>query len=1571
MTKTLVFKKLVAFTVVLTLMFTAFATVISYAWSNSSTVTPKLFWGYTSRNRLVSSAPSGVDASQMLAQTKVYLGTNTSGSTVSKPTVGQLKNNGITIVPPTGWYVKTVIITCEDGSGYNCNTAANSNIVEFGNASTASAAYTITGAQFSAADSTAGKTVFHQGMGNNFYLMIQLAESPNPVSVKYVAGDVSGYTGKVNDGASDSQNISYTSSVPVHTVHGVNDALISAAEAQNKVFIGWKIEYFNDASFSASDTSVSADGVKQKNDQITLSRHALLTAQWEEVPFADYSVLYHFEQLDGSYNVLKDIEGSAAVGSVVSNAAYITSPNTDGDIFKGYTFDASASDSLITVTADNQATLDLYFDLNSYTVTYYVKNPDSSSFTQYAKETYKYGAIINDITPADKTGYTSNYWYTDDSLSVSAVIPDLMPDQNLEYYADYTVNQYTVSYYFNGVKTGATETYDFSESVTVRAFPTPAAGQEITASAWGCDYTAVTFTPGSSFNMPARNLSLYVTSTAKEYTVTWILVDGSTQHILHEDNGYYYNSELEARDHPTPGSGLHSTLIPEGYSAYGWYTDSSLTSSATIPSVVTDNHVFYAGLKKNTYKAYYFVDGVLLPDLTTEYEFGAPVTLKDAPAAALGSTLHYWYEDPDFPDTFGAGLPGSYGTMPAHNLYFYGWHEVNYYNVEYYLNGVRLTSEQLGGIHDSFEYNAPVTYADVNTVKPIGYDIKGWYNSPKTNAFDSLPAPDTFPVVMPAETVKLYAYTSEATFHVSYWLDGVKVSGDIPVKYNATYTADSFVNQFTLPSGHVMVGDTWLIHTEIAFGLVHVAPGGSFTMPAANVELHAESKIGQYPLNYYIVYDDGTPTAQYSTTVYYDYGTNVTLLDLPTINSAQYSYIGWFESESCTGTEFTSVTMTATGINVYAKATTNKYTVEYHIDGVKQGETVSVPYGTTYTTKKFSDFTITGKSFVGDSWIVRSRASTPITSVVNGASFIMPAQNLILEAVTSANDYEVNYYIVDENGTTTLFMGPVEEAFGSDVELADVPVDSEHVYSYSNWTADPAYASALVWNTINGEDHFVMPAHNVDFYANKTKVNTTYTVRYLDKATDLPIKSEEVTKDAVGAAISKTQPEIFGYDYDGSQQTVSITLDKDDSKNIITFYYVEKPKEFNINYYVIDTNGITTLYDGPIIATVGSKVDLIDLPVSVDGSLTYTDWVADEEFEPYMVYTVNSGVRSFEMHGHDINFYTTASTVPASYTIRFVNYYGGLDIATPVVKTNIVGATVTENQPVIDKYAFAEGTPSTVSITLSANSSDNVITFYYIRDYGEHPYRVEYKVYDPNYDTGDSKNDHIMYRTLYYYDGVAEWGETITALPMTFDGYTEMPNQQKAMTIVEGLNRLVILYTDDSLSDTPNYYVRYFFNGKVDWSKTYVGTGKVGEVVKAEDHLLDNPEYTLIGCEPEEITLDRFSSKNIIRIYYAVEEPTVPPTEPVVPPTEEPEQPSVPEEPTVEPEEPTVDPENDEPVVDEPNVDDPEDEPEDIFVPETPPQSPNTSDVSFIYGIMAIVSALAATGVFASRKMLR
>ena len=263
--------------------------ITAFAYSNNDELGYKLFSGWNSSH----SKMIAEDEAAILNGTVVKVGSTTLNRGSATSTIAAAKAGGISVTPPAGYYVAEVIIGCNDQGGYNCNTAAASNLITFGATSYASTTFTITPAQLTQGAS-AGKTVWHDGRGEPYWIMVRVAKSPDPVHVIYDAGDMKSEIGAStvlveggNDFAVD--NGQGTAS---HNALAIKDAYQTVVK-DNKTyrFSGWKVEYYTtykDGVLSVYNSV--AEDIAQPGDSIKLPLHAKLIAQWQQV--TTYNVLY-------------------------------------------------------------------------------------------------------------------------------------------------------------------------------------------------------------------------------------------------------------------------------------------------------------------------------------------------------------------------------------------------------------------------------------------------------------------------------------------------------------------------------------------------------------------------------------------------------------------------------------------------------------------------------------------------------------------------------------------------------------------------------------------------------------------------------------------------------------------------------------------------------------------------------------------------------------------------------------------------------------------------------------------------------------------------------------------------------------------------------------------------------------------------------------------------------------------------------------------------------------------------------------------------------------------------------
>lgn len=266
------------------------------------------FYGFNG-NGTGSGMSSRADSTQ--SKFTIYLGTG--GNAVkwehgTAYTRTQLSNSGIKIVPYAGYYVKQVLIGCNDWSGYNCNTAKNDRIARLVAQSTESATVTIDGYKLEDGAYIDGKPVWHSGAGYPSYIMIWIAKTPNPVKVIYddgernITGALISYDstndtlGNTASSWDNLNTITYTAAgegaVITGAKHKVNDILDSNKTVTEGgvtyTFTGWRVmvqsEHNENQWENMSPATIYDNADIASGKTLDLNRNYKLVAQWKVAP---------------------------------------------------------------------------------------------------------------------------------------------------------------------------------------------------------------------------------------------------------------------------------------------------------------------------------------------------------------------------------------------------------------------------------------------------------------------------------------------------------------------------------------------------------------------------------------------------------------------------------------------------------------------------------------------------------------------------------------------------------------------------------------------------------------------------------------------------------------------------------------------------------------------------------------------------------------------------------------------------------------------------------------------------------------------------------------------------------------------------------------------------------------------------------------------------------------------------------------------------------------------------------------------------------------------------------------
>ncbi|XFA98876.1 InlB B-repeat-containing protein [Candidatus Izemoplasma sp. B36] len=660
-------------------------------------------------------------------------------------------------------------------------------------------------------------------------------------------------------------------------------------------------------------------------------------------------------------------------GSLINETSYdynedLSLVNNPTDpIRTGYTF--TGWDSSIPVSMpNNNIVITAQYTINQYTISF-----QSNGGTLVSDITQNYNTAVSQPSNPTKIGYTFNGWYSDAGLTQSYTF-STMPAQNITLYADWTINQYTISFNSDGGTLVSDITQNYNTAVSQPSNPTK------TGYTFGGWYSDAGLTQSYTFTtMPAQNITLYAKWTINQYTISFEENGGTTVSDITQN----YNISVTQPTDPTR----------TGYTFNGWYTDDVTFNNAyTFTTMPANSITLYADWTVNQYTLEFVDwDGTVLQ--TADYDYGTDLSAVTAPAdpSRTGYTFTGW--DSSIP-----------ATMPANNITITAVYSINQYTLEFV--------DWDGTVLQTADYNYGANLSGVNTPADpsrTGYTFTGWNSS--------------IPATMPAIDVTITAIYTINQYTISFQSNGGTSVSDITQNYNTAVSQPSNPTK----TGYTFGG--WYSDAGLTQSYTFT------TMPANNLTLYAKWTINQYTISFE---ENGGTTVSDITQ---NYNTSVTQPSNPTRTG--YTFGGWYSDITLT-TPYTFTTMPAQNTTIYAKWTVNQYTLEFvDWDGTVL-QTADYDYGTDLSAVTApADPSRTGYTFTG--W----DSSIPAT---------MPANNITITAVYSINQYTLEF--VDWDGTV---LQTADYNYGANLSGVNTPADPSRTgYTFTGWNSSiPATMPAI------------------------------------------------------------------------------------------------------------------------------------------------------------------------------------------------------------------------------------------------------------------------------------------------------------------------------------------------------------------------------------------------------------------------------------------------------------------------------------------------------------------------------
>ena len=450
------------------------------------------------------------------------------------------------------------------------------------------------------------------------------------------------------------------------------------------------------------------------------------------------------------------------VGQVVggSSQRVVAIPET-GYVFVRWSEDGKSvsTENPYMFTVFKDASLVASFKLGRYNVTFDVDGVTST-------ESMLYGTVIPSPDEPSKEGHTFAGWLP--KFEEGATVPA----NDITYVAQWTVNQYTITFDTDGGSAVAPITQDYGSAITA---PTPPSKVGHTFNGWDEQIPAT---------MPAEDKTLTAQWTVNKYTITFD-TDGGTAVAPITQN---YGTAITAPDAPTK----------EGHTFKGW----SEQIPATMPA---GDKTITALWTLNQYTITFDTDGgTAVAPITQDY--GTAITAPAAPSKE-GYTFKGWSEQ----------IPA---TMPAVNKTIKALWNVNKYEVLFKVDGAEYSKAIV-------EYGSEIKLP-ANPTKE-GHTFVGWGDVPKTMPSMNIVLNATFSI---NKYLVTFVVDDEVLFSGSLQYGSRIETPEVPAKEGHTFDGWKDVDE-TVPAHDVTyessytvniykvlyyIGDK-LVHTdEVAFG---------------------------------------------------------------------------------------------------------------------------------------------------------------------------------------------------------------------------------------------------------------------------------------------------------------------------------------------------------------------------------------------------------------------------------------------------------------------------------------------------------------------------------------------------------------------------------------------------------------------------------------------------------------------------------------------------------------------------------------------------------------------------------
>ncbi|MBR5562506.1 MAG: InlB B-repeat-containing protein [Clostridia bacterium] len=405
------------------------------------------------------------------------------------------------------------------------------------------------------------------------------------------------------------------------------------------------------------------------------------TAVWTPNANTEYTVEFWSMLTTGEYELTDTQYFTGESDSVIK--LVVSAP-------KNYTInkDESTYDNDVTIAPDGSTVVTVYFDLPLFTITF-VGNEGTVDGEPEVSSELRYGAQVS-VPATEREGYTFKGWF-DAAEGGNALDVNLTAIEPVTYYAQWEINQYTITFDTVGGTEIPAKTQDYGTAVEAPADP-----EKLGHTFAGWDVAVPT-------TMPAEDMTITAQWTVNSYDAIFnagegAFADGSATATTED---VVFGEEITApAENPSR----------EGYDFIGWSTDGE-TVLTPVGIMDAEGKKFKAVWEINQYTITFADTGdTVIAPITQDY---ATAVTAPADPEKEGYTFTGW----------DAAVPA---IMPAEDITITAQWTVNQYDATFDA-GEDAVFESTGetAVTNPVDYNSDITTPDEEPTK-TGYTFAGW-----------------------------------------------------------------------------------------------------------------------------------------------------------------------------------------------------------------------------------------------------------------------------------------------------------------------------------------------------------------------------------------------------------------------------------------------------------------------------------------------------------------------------------------------------------------------------------------------------------------------------------------------------------------------------------------------------------------------------------------------------------------------------------------------------------------------------------------------------------------------------